>query len=285
VKLWFGRRFEAERDPSADKDDGLAGLRQRLVQQSLCVAECARQGIVGHNAASNLVRDEDHRTAKVTGRFREVLRRTRRIEAAQKKLAEPKRHAIDHDKAIRAGFAPEGLGQRDRFFHKRPARIPRGGVASDALCHLRVTRLRRRDQDWMAPGGFGELLRVAAFARPRAAEDEKTADRTLGTRHDFSTRVPVTFPAVHNPLQKSNPQSAYPTTWNCVIEKETLNFKELEHVGIEKAGLFYGHDLIKPLIHMTLPWTPAAMLATSSSLYQNASHQSRRELWALKVKP
>ncbi|MGH6800882.1 MAG: hypothetical protein ACRECZ_05630, partial [Methylocella sp.] len=31
-------------------------------------------------------------------------------------------------------------------------------------------------------------------------------------------------------------------TWNCVIDKEPLGNKELEHAGIEKAEqLFYGH--------------------------------------------
>src|ERR1700680_1549014 len=45
--------------------------------------------------------------------------------------------------------------------------------------------LRRRDQDRVKAGAFRETLRVAAFARPRAAEDQKAADRTLWVRHDF----------------------------------------------------------------------------------------------------
>jgi hypothetical protein len=34
-----------------------------------------------------------------------------------------------------------------------------------------------------------------------------------------------------------------PITWNHVIEKESLNLKELEHVGIEKVETFSGHAL------------------------------------------
>jgi hypothetical protein len=34
-----------------------------------------------------------------------------------------------------------------------------------------------------------------------------------------------------------------PITWNHVIEKESLNLKELEHVRIEKVETFSGHAL------------------------------------------
>jgi hypothetical protein len=173
MKLWLRRRFEAQGDPRADEDDGLARLPQSLVQQALRVAERARQGIVGHDPTPDLVRDEDHRTLKVTDGSREILRCARRIEAAQKKVAEPKRHAIDDDNAILAGLAPDSRGQRDRFFHQCPARVPRGGMAGDAPGHLSVAWLRRRDQDRMATRDFREPLRIAAFARPRAAEDEQ----------------------------------------------------------------------------------------------------------------
>jgi len=59
-----------------------------------------------------------------------------------------------------------------RFFHKRPAASARshGGLcAQPSQC----TRLRCRDQDRMVPGGFGETLRIAAFARPCAAKDSR----------------------------------------------------------------------------------------------------------------
>jgi hypothetical protein len=62
------------------------------------------------------------------------------------------------------------LGQRDGFFHKRLLCFPRGGVAGDAFCHF-------GDQDRMAAGGFREALRIAAFAQPRAAEDEQAPAR------------------------------------------------------------------------------------------------------------
>ncbi len=173
MKLCLGRGLEAKRQAGGDQNDRFASLRQRLVEQTLRVAECTGKGIVGHDPTADLVRDEDHRSFKATDGCCQVLSFARRIEAAQKKLAEPKRHAINHDDAIGAGLPPEGLGQRDRFFHKRPARIPCASMAGYARNHLSVTRLRCRDQDRMAPGGFREPLRIAAFARPCAAKDKQ----------------------------------------------------------------------------------------------------------------
>ena len=35
------------------------------------------------------------------------------------------------------------------------------------------------------------------------------------------------------------PLERFPITWNHVIEKESLKFKELKHVPIEKAGQLF----------------------------------------------
>jgi arsenate reductase-like glutaredoxin family protein len=45
---------------------------------------------------------------------------------------------------------------------------------------------------------------------------------------DFSSREPVST-SLENALER------FPITWNHVIEKESLKFKELEHVLVEKV--------------------------------------------------
>ena len=79
-----------------------------------------------------------------------------------------------------AGFPLKRLDQGDRLFHQRPSCVPRGGVAGDAFRHFGVKRLRCRDQDGLAAGVFRECLRIAAFARPRAAEDEEALRHHCG---------------------------------------------------------------------------------------------------------
>jgi len=73
MKLWLGRGLEAQRKAGGDQNDGFASLRQRLIEQALRVTERARQDIVGHDPAANLVRDENHRTFKLMDDVREVL--------------------------------------------------------------------------------------------------------------------------------------------------------------------------------------------------------------------
>ncbi len=38
----------------------------------------------------------------------------------------------------------------------------------------------------------------------------------------------------------------FPATWNHAIEKELLNFKELEHAGTEKAGQLFRDPPVRP---------------------------------------
>jgi len=173
LKLCLGRGLEAQRQAGGDENDGFTSLSQRLIEQPLGIPEGARQRLIRNNSITHLIRDENHRTAEPGDALRQLARRGREIGLLQEKIAEPQRQAIGNDNAIRPGLPPECSGQRDRFFHQRPARIPCGGMTGDALGHLAIARLRRRDQDGMPPRGFCETLRVAAFARPSAAEDEQ----------------------------------------------------------------------------------------------------------------
>ena len=40
-------------------------------------------------------------------------------------------------------------------------------------------------------------------------------------------------------MKLARPLERLPYTWNCVLEKESLNFKELEHVLIEKVAQLF----------------------------------------------
>ena len=62
TKIGLGRGFEAERNPGVDRNDRLASLGQRLVEQTLGVPERAGKRILRHDSATYLIRDEDNRT-------------------------------------------------------------------------------------------------------------------------------------------------------------------------------------------------------------------------------
>jgi hypothetical protein len=174
LRLWS--RFEAQREAGSEENGRFAGFRERLIDETLSIPEGARKRIFGDDSISHLVRDENDWAAKPGDALRQFPRRSHEIRVLNDEPAEPQREAINDDNSVWPGFPAKRGGQRDRFFDERPAPVPRRGMTGDPLGHLAIACFRRRDQDGMAPRGFRETLRIAAFARPRATEDKKAAD-------------------------------------------------------------------------------------------------------------
>ena len=102
---------------------------------------------------------------------------------AQEKIAEPERRAIHDENAVVARFPAQCRRKRHGLFDESPFGAAVSGVPGDALRHLFVMRLRCRDQNRQAAGGFRDPLRIAALARSGAAQDEKAALARCGILH------------------------------------------------------------------------------------------------------
>gem|GEM_PF-6049717 len=189
-KPWLRRGLEAKRKTGGDENHGVTRLRQRLIEQALRIPEGPCERVFGDDAAAHLVGYKNHRAFEPRDALREIARRGGEIRVMQKKLAKPERQAINDNDTILAGLAQKGLSERDGFFYKRPACIPRTCVAGDAPGHLAVCRLCRGKQDGMTAGGFGESLRIGTLARSRAAKDKKRFRQDFEAFHSLGPSAP-----------------------------------------------------------------------------------------------
>ena len=98
------------------------------------------------------------------------------IAPGQHQIAQPKGQAVDDHDPAGTRLGAERPGDLERLLERRPALTPVGPVAGDARRHLLVPRLRGRQIEPLRPVGLGKALRIGAFSRPRAAEDQQAAD-------------------------------------------------------------------------------------------------------------
>ena len=95
------------------------------------------------------------------------------IAAAQHDVGEPQREAIDQHGPVRCDLGGQAVAQGEGCLHGAPPRVALGPVPRDAVGHLAVA---------VEPGGgaeherafrtLGQPLRIGAFARPGAPENE-----------------------------------------------------------------------------------------------------------------
>ena len=143
-----------------------------LVEPACSVAEAPRQRIVGHDAEADLVGDQ-HGRAAACGPAPPAAVAVRASMSAlrQHQVGQPQRQAIDQHR-LRRQARPRAR-RRDRAAPRRVASRQRAvPMRGDALGHLVVDRLRRRDVDPGRRIASRSATRHAALARARAAEHE-----------------------------------------------------------------------------------------------------------------
>jgi putrescine transport system substrate-binding protein len=167
-------RLEHERQARCDQDDIGADGGKLLVETTLSIAEEAAQTGFGHDTGPNLVGHKNHWPGKIGNRCGQPVAFHFDIALRQQPIAEPKRQAIDDDQSIGRRLTAQGGRKLMRLFDDLPGRIALGFMFCQPLSHFIVKGLRRGNQNGVLAGGFGELLRKTALARPRPADDEKT---------------------------------------------------------------------------------------------------------------
>ena len=104
------------------------------------------------------------------------------VPAGEHQVRQPQGQAVDERDSPRAGLGGQGLDEIERLLARRPAAPARLPVAGDAVRHLRVAGLRRRQIEPFGRRGLGEALGVGALAGARAAEHQNAAGLDWGHR-------------------------------------------------------------------------------------------------------
>src|SRR4029078_10985492 len=99
-------------------------------------------------------------------------------------VRDPEREAVD-DRGRAVRHPGERALQRDRLLDRRPPRRPLRPVALDAVGHLGVERLARRDEPDRRTLPLGALEREARLAAARAPDQQGERHRRSG-----STKTP-----------------------------------------------------------------------------------------------
>src|SRR5688572_13482590 len=156
--------FQAQRQTRRHEKHGVRNLRDALVHASRVVAEGARQRVVRHDAEPDLVRDEDHRSARLPERADQVLCLLGRVAAGRHQIAEPQGQAIHQNRRPLFRFSHDRGADLERRLDGAPMRLAPRLVLAHALRHLVIADLGSRDIDAASRMRDRDPFGVAALA-------------------------------------------------------------------------------------------------------------------------
>ena len=155
-----------------DKQDAVGKRRDLLIEAACGITKMAAKRRLGNEAHADLVGDEHHRSGGIAQGSAQSGRLRFGSSAGHKQVGQPQCQAIDEYRAVRRRLGQKGGPEVERDLDRAPEGAAERSMRGNTLGHLGIAGFGSRTVGAALGGALNELLRVAALARPGAAQHQ-----------------------------------------------------------------------------------------------------------------